>query len=229
MTLRLYTSIITMLALLLINSSPARALESAVSTEVWNFRVLLDDDPIGYHRFEINRQQNTIDVYSSAQLDVTFLYIPVYSYQHEAQEQWRDGCLVNIKSSTDDNGDMFAVSSKQQAQKLLVTTQDNSATLQGCVRSFAYWDIGLLSSSKLLNVQTGEYEAVELTDLGAARFKLDDREVDTRHYRLVAKNAKIDLWYTPEQHWLALESTTSSGAVLRYLPQPGQHKAGAKL
>jgi hypothetical protein len=28
----------------------------------------------------------------------------------------------------------------------------------------------------------------------------------------------IDLWYTKEMHWLALESITESGAVLRYLP-----------
>ena len=214
------------LGFITMSSGIAHANESTTAAEVWNFQVLLDDDPIGFHKFEITRNQNRIEVHSSAQFDVTFFYIPVYSYQHKAQEQWRDGCLVNINASTDDNGDLFAVRSEQQNEKLLVTTQKSSATLEGCIRSFAYWDLGLLNSSQLLNVQTGEYETVELTDLGDTRFTLDNREIDARHYRLRAKDASIELWYTPQKHWLALESTTSSGAVLRYQPQAG---TGAKL
>ena len=44
-------------------------------------------------------------------------------------------------------------------------------------------------------------------------------EVEARRFKLVCEDMNIDLWYTNGMHWLALESTTASGAVLRYVPQ----------
>ena len=87
------------------------------------------------------------------------------------------------------------------------------------VRTFAYWDVDLLSSQRLLNTQTGEYEPVSVTDMGTGRLSVDDEQIEARHFRLVAEDMTIDLWYTKDMHWLALESVTESGAVLRYLPE----------
>jgi hypothetical protein len=35
-------------------------------------------------------------------------------------------------------------------------------------------------------------------------------------YSLAAGNLDMQLWYTPEREWLALESTTEGGRLLRY-------------
>lgn len=185
----------------------------------WKFRVMLDDRPIGYHHVNVNRAQNRKKVHTQANFVVKILFIPVYSYDHETQERWVDNCLVDINSTTDDNGEDYFINSKQSEEKLMLETQDGMNSLKGCVRTFAYWDVDLLKSDRLLNTQTGEYENVEITDMGTGVLSFDGNEIEARQFRLVAKDMAIDLWYTKDMHWLALESVTESGAVLRYLPE----------
>lgn len=199
--------------------SMANTTDSAGSSKSWKFRVMLDDRPIGYHRVNVSKEQNRKTVHTEANFDVRILFIPVYSYEHETQESWVDNCLVGINSSTDDNGDDYFINSELSEQVLTLETQDGMTSLKGCVRTFAYWDVELLNSDRLLNTQTGEYEDVEITDMGTGVLSFDGKEVEARQFRLVAKNMAIDLWYTKNMHWLALESVTESGAVLRYLPE----------
>ena len=71
---------------------------------------------------------------------------------------------------------------------------------------------------KIRNDQTGEYEPVSITDMGTDLLSVEDRQIESRRFRLEARDTIIDLWYTKDMHWLALESETESGSVLRYLP-----------
>lgn len=185
----------------------------------YKFTVMLDDTPIGYHYVNIEKDANRKAVHTVANFDVRLFFIPVYSYDHETRESWEDGCLVNISSTTDDNGDDYFISSRQQEKELALETQDGSKSLDGCVRTFAYWDIELLNSGRLLNTQTGEYQSVSVTDLGDAILTIDEDELEARQFRLAVEDMTIDIWYTRDMQWLALESVTESGAVLRYLPE----------
>ena len=193
--------------------------ESVDSSQSWKFRVWLDDTPIGTHQVSISTAENRKSVHTQADFDVRFLFVPVYSYSHETREFWEDGCLVNIRSTTDDNGDDYFISSMQREQGLTLETQDGKTSLDGCVRTFAYWDIELLQSERLLNTQTGKYEKVSVINMGTGVLTVDDENIEARQFRLVSEGVTIDLWYTSEMHWLALESVTESGAVLRYLPE----------
>lgn len=201
------------------NTSFATAADSDDLQQSWNFKVLLNDKPIGYHQVRIDRDANRKAVHTKAEFDVRFMFIPVYSYVHDTRETWENGCLVNITSTTDDNGDDFFINSKPLNQRLELETQDGISTFDGCVRTFAYWDIEMLQSTHLLNTQTGEYQAVTITDMGSDTVNLEDGEVEARRFKLICEDMNIDLWYTNDMHWLALESTTASGAVLRYVPQ----------
>ena len=201
------------------NTSFATAAHSDDPRQSWNFKVLLDDKPIGYHQVRINRDANRKAVHTKAQFDVRFMFIPVYSYVHDTRETWENGCLVNITSTTDDNGDDFFINSKPLNQRLALETQDGISTFDGCVRTFAYWDIEMLQSTHLLNTQTGEYQAVTITDMGSDTVNLEGDKIEARRFKLICEDMNIDLWYSNDMHWLALESTTASGAVLRYVPQ----------
>ena len=206
-------------ALVLSEVSIANTGSGKDTSESWHFRVMLDDRPIGYHKVNVDRLDNTKTVHTRANFDVRLLLIPVYSYEHETHERWEDNCLVDISSTTDDNGDGYFISSIQKEQRLAVETRNGTTSLAGCVRTFAYWDVELLNSERLLNTQTGEYEPVSVTDMGTGLLSIDDEQIEARHFRLVAEDLTIDLWYTKDMHWLALESVTESGAVLRYLPE----------
>jgi hypothetical protein len=211
--------LVAFFSLIISNMSFATASHSNDAQQYWNFKVLLDDKPIGYHQVRIDRQDNRKAVHTKAEFDVRFMFIPVYSYVHDTRETWENGCLINITSTTDDNGDDFFINSQPLNQQLALETQDGISSYNGCLRTFAYWDIEMLQSTHLLNTQTGKYQAVTVTDMGSGTVNLENNEVEARRFKLIVEDMTIDLWYTNDMHWLALESTTASGAVLRYVPQ----------
>lgn len=201
----------------------ANAIADQAAAKSHNFAVYLDKRKIGYHRVTIDQSDGQQQIHTVAKFNVRFMYIPVYSYRHETRETWQGDCLSSVTSSTNDNGrDYFIESQPIEGQRELyeirLITQDGEAAIDGCIRTFAYWNVDLLKSSRLLNTQTGEYMATTINDLGMQMLDLGKMTVEAQQYRLVSDNMTIDLWYM-DSHWLALESVTDSGAVLRYLPE----------
>lgn len=186
------------------------------SSREWTFKVFLDDKAIGTHRFEVVTRNNTRHVAVEARFDVRFLFFTAYRYQHSNYEVWQQHCLHSITSKTDDNGEMQFVRGEREGGVLRVTTPAGEKELDGCVKTFAYWDPDFLDSRSLLNAQTGELLPVEVLDLGTKTIPVRGQAVVTRQYRLVTDKFAVDLWYSPQREWLALESTTRDGAVLRY-------------
>lgn len=192
-------------------------LATANESKHFNFKVFLDDKEIGQHTFVVSLQNKEIVVTSEARFNVKFWFISAYTYLHTSNEIWRGDCLHTIEASTDDNGDSLFVRGSQKDQSLQLQTHAGNKTLQGCIRTFAYWNPALLSDTHLLNVQTGEVEPVTFRLLGESTITVRDQAVTALHYRIENPGFSIDLWYSRTQEWLALESTTNNGARLRYL------------
>lgn len=153
------------------------------------FAVLLDGKQIGHHRFELHEDGAERRLTSSARYEVRVLGIRVYRYVHDATERWRGDCLAQITARTDDDGELIQVGPLEP---------------KGCVMSFAYWNPLILKQKELLNAQTGRVEQVSVSALGEGR------------YRISGTKNPIELAYSPEGKWLALDSTVSGGRRLSY-------------
>ena len=188
----------------------------ASASREWRFTAFLDDKPIGYHRFQVREQGADTFLVSEARFQVKFLFFDVYRYEHESRELWRNGCLRRIDARTNDNGGQAHVRGTHAAAGFRIDTLDGAAALPPCVRTFAYWDPRILKADRLLNAQTGEYVAVEVQRLGEDPIAVAGALQPAEHYRLKADKFAIDLWYSPDDRWLALESTTANGRRLRY-------------
>lgn len=201
---------------------PGAASAIRESTEDLIFMVTLDDKEIGVHRFSVDRSQERDLVEIRADFDVTFLAIPVYSYDHRNREVWRGGCLESIASQTDDNGDEFRVDGEDRGDRFVVSTQNDTIELDAdCVMSFAYWNRDFLSQGRLLNAQTGDYLPITVEELGSEQLRLGDASVQARGYRLLNRDEEIDIsvWYQADSgRWLSLESKLGGERTLRYLP-----------
>ncbi len=203
-------------ALLLILSAfnPVHAASSIDKN--WAFKVYLDGDEIGFHNFSMVQKENHQEIYTSARFNVKFLFINAYSYEHDNVEHWRGQCLKSINAVTNDNGDKFNVSGKVDNNKFVVNTLDKQSAYLPCVKTFAYWDPEFLKESTLLNSQTGEMVEVKSLFIGNEIMTYKGEETEARRYRLSGENLQIDLWYSDDDHWLALESLTEGGRIVRY-------------
>ena len=214
---RYYVKALLFMALPLLLAFSAQVFAS--TEKEWNFRVFLDDREIGTHRVKMTPYEDLKQVSVNADFKVKFLFITAFSYQHHTEEVWQGSCLTDIQSSTNNNGENLFVRKLPDTANFKLVTHQGEQELQGCVRSFAYWDPDLLKADKLLNTQTGEYEAVEVIELGNSTIDIDGKPFEALHYRIAMQDKSVDLWYTYDKQWLALKSETEDGYQISYYPK----------
>lgn len=195
-----------------------------------NFEVYLDDREIGYHRFEIRDDGAALSLTTAADFEVKLLLFTAFEYEHRNVELWRDGCLQRIEARTDSNGKRYRVDGERRSDGFVLETGDGSRRLDGCVRTFAYWDRSLLERPRLLNSQTGEYLEVELEPLPGGTLRIGPDEIAVDRYALSAPGMDIELAYASGSgEWLALESKVDAGRTLRYRRSPADFMGPAGL
>jgi hypothetical protein len=183
---------------------------------LWQFEVFLNDTKIGFHRFEVIKQQNQQLVYSKARFDFEFLFFTAYQYEHDNFEIWQNNCLVKIESITNDNGEQYQVSGKHVNDHFLVSKTANTTELPDCVKTFSYWNPDFLNAKQLLNPQTGEYTPVTITRLPDSIVTIGGDKQMAQKYKLKGEKLEIYLWYTEQAQWLALESVVDNNMRVRY-------------
>lgn len=182
----------------------------------WEFRVLLDGAEIGTHVFTLDEQADRRLLRSEARFDVKFLFLTAYRYRHRTEEEWADGCLHEIDAETVANGKEQHVVGMRQDEHFVLEKGGSREKLPRCIMTFAYWNPAFLSEDRLLNPQTGEFLDVDVTELPATEMTVRGKTVEGHGYRVTAKDLELQVWYSPDREWLALESTARGGRKLRY-------------
>jgi hypothetical protein len=182
----------------------------------WKFNVYLDDSRIGHHNFHLAKQEDTWLLTTEAEFEVKFLVFTAYRYRHSNQEVWRGDCLQKIESNTDVNGTPFAVSGARDDSGFTVETDRFRDELGDCIKTFAYWNPEVLNESELLNSQTGELLPISVEKASNETLMVRGQAIPAVRYHLVARGMELDIWYSSDQRWLALESTVKGGRKLRY-------------
>ena len=207
-------------AMLVAGATLATNAPAAAATQDWKFDVLLDDKEIGYHEFRVSEDGARKVLETEARFDVKFLFITAFKYRHQNTEVWNDGCLTSIEAETNNNGDLLEVNGERIGDAFAVERTSGPATLERCVRTFAYWNPEILASNRLLNSQTGDYEQVSVTLEGEDTVVVGEQVIDALRYRMAAEAGDITLWYSNDEtrRWLALEAPAKGGRKIRYKP-----------
>jgi len=191
----------------------------SADSQIYDFKVFLGKDEIGRQRFDVSSEGDRTQVRVDAQFTVKFLYITVYTYRHTNVETWEGTCLREIRAETDDNGDSFFVHGIFRNGQLQVQTQAGNWTGEGCIKTFAYWNPEWIKGERLLNSQTGEHQPVSILAVGEEMIPVQGVPTRAIHRRIVTDKFAVDLWYTLNGRWVALQSTTKKGDTLRYMLQ----------
>jgi len=182
----------------------------------WRFKVFLDDKEIGYHNFFVAEHKGVKQLKSVANFEYKLLFVRLFHYEHENSEIWTGDCLQSINSRTDVNGEPFRVDGRREAGQFRVDSKGGEASLPECVMSFAYWNPKFLEQSFLLNTQDGEFLEVDISTPVFEELEVLGVSRPSYRYRLAAGALNLDLWYSTNNEWLALESEVQGGRTLRY-------------
>ena len=182
----------------------------------WKFKVFYGDTEIGEHHFNLVKNKGSEKVEIKADFNVDILFINVYSYTHNNIEVWKNSCLNSIESSTIDGGDEYLVKGINENGTFKINSNLGYEEVDGCVKTFSYWDKTFLESESLLNSQTGEIVDVDISYVADEKLLVRDEFIDTKKYKVKTDEFNIDLWYSDKNEWVALHSTTQDGKKLRY-------------
>jgi hypothetical protein len=194
---------------------------AANADQEWNFVVRLDDRVIGTHRFQLASAGTAEQsLTSNARFDVKILGLTVYHYQHQAQERWRDGCLVSVSARTDDHGELTVVTGQDIDNRfnVMATTGGKTARTQtqGCMVNFAYWSPEQLARQyHLLDQGTGRIEAVTITALPPNSIPVRGMPTPVAGLRISGLKHPIDVWYAGNL-WVGLDTAADGGRKLTY-------------
>ena len=182
----------------------------------WRFQVYLDDKKIGTHDFVLQQLDNQRKLLSEANFEYRLMFVKLYGYEHENTETWSGDCLTGIESKTDANGKPFQVSGSLQGDRFVLSGTAGEAELPSCSMSFAYWNPAFLQQERLINVQNGEVLDIEVSEPELVQIEVRGVMQSAYRYFLDAGELKIELWYSEDNEWLALETEARGGRRLRY-------------
>ena len=179
------------------------------ATEVFNFKVSLDNREVGWHKFVVETKGNQLTVSSKAKMDFTVLMVKKVAYRHEATETWLGDCLQAFESKTKRNTKIFLTSGSVKDGDFYVNRNGEEVLVSKCVKTFAYWRPAWLDDEFLLNVETGKYTPISL--------EVTEDQLTNMTKRVVGlPKTEIHLAYDKSGNWQTLESDLKIAGTLRY-------------
>ena len=191
----------------------------SVYAEQINFQVLLNDKDIGFHEFNV--QNDTIT--NKAQFDVKLWFIPAYKYRHTATEVYKDNCLVELESKTQDGADFFELSSLPDSAFFKIKANNRDHNHPACSQTFRYWDIQFTEQNFAINPQDGEIFKLSFSKDLDEEVKTKTNTFLANKYTLHAINNQdekfhIELWYEQNSNkWISLKSYLKDDNVITYI------------
>ncbi|HSG65691.1 MAG TPA: DUF6134 family protein [Gammaproteobacteria bacterium] len=182
----------------------------------WRFRVYLDDKEIGYHAFELSEIDQRRRIEIEAQFEYKLLFVKLFEYSHRNTEIWSGDCLSRIEATTEANGNPLRVRGGLADDTFVVEGTTGRTELPACVMTFAYWNPDFLRQRQLLDPQTGELLEIEVSAPERVEIEVRGAKQAAWRYRLEVQNLGIELWYSAQREWLALEAEAVGGRKLRY-------------
>ena len=161
-----------------------------------NFQVQLNEKDIGFHEFNV--QNDTIS--NKAQFDVKLWFIPAYKYRHTATEVYKDNCLIQLESETQDGADFFELSSLADSAFFKIKVNDKDFNHPACSQTFRYWDIQFTAQKLAINPQDGEIFKLSFSKDVDEEVKTKTNTFLANKFTLRAINDQdekfhIELWY----------------------------------
>lgn len=181
-------------------------------SEKISFNVFLDKKQVGTHSFVIERKNQHIWVESNMQLEGKFWGLVPFRYTHQSTEQWKNGCLINLESQTLKRGKTIIISAKYDQSGLTIINADKAQFVEGCIKSFAYWNSSALKGNQLLNTEDGKLVDVKIETT-------QTQGVLGKSVVIRSSEADINLQYGADGKWLSLKSNLDVGGLLHYIRQ----------
>jgi hypothetical protein len=187
----------------------------ADDTETREFSIFVDGKEAGISRMTLV-QKDDGSTYMNATLDVKFRHLLVmdYAIKIEAQEWWKDGKLIGMKSSSVENGKKTEVLVALDKKQLRMRVNGKESALNADVWTNSFWKLADArfhnKQVPVVEVDTGKEFLTDLKYAGAEKIAVGGKMTECYRFLVTAAPGPIDLWFD-KYHRLVRQEFTESG------------------
>ena len=199
-------------------SAPAQA--TAPDGLTLEYRVLRDGFEIGRHKILFRHGDDVetplvMTVETEIRITVKLFFITLYSYRLDSIETWRGDRLVALESTTDDDGDFYAVRAVAEGDGLRVDGAAESWTAPATIVPTSLWRREMAQGSLLLGVEQGEAIAVSIVEAGRETVTARGAEVSATKL-VVSGELERELWYDDDGILVHMRLIGRDGSTITY-------------
>lgn len=167
------------------------------------FDIVRGGSLIGHHTTRFEPDGPRLVALIEIRIKVTFAGIPVFRYEHDNREVWADGRLVAIDSRTNDDGDAFKVSGRQDGGKFVVDGAAGRVALPADVMPTSYWQPGFAQRRDFLDSQRGILADFQIAPGVPDTIEVQGRPMPANRHE-VSGRFPMTLWYLKDGDWAKL-------------------------
>jgi hypothetical protein len=187
----------------------------AGDTEFRDFSISVDGKPSGNSQITVTRQADgSFSVTSQAVVRITQVFFK-YEFTTQTSEVWKEGRLVTLNASTNDNGKRTEVKASAMGPSLRVqVNKQPERTARAEVWTNSFWKLADAKYHNkeipVLEEDTGKEFIGRLLYVGTEPLTIANQKQDCYHFRLSGGAYPVDLWFD-RYHLLVKQDFVETG------------------
>ncbi|MGH6876171.1 MAG: DUF6134 family protein [Rhizomicrobium sp.] len=180
-----------------------------------NFAVMRDGTQIGTNsvRFAHEGPDTTVQTVTHVKVGVAFLTL--YRFDQTETEQWAEGRLVAMTSTTDDNGTIHRASAAERDGAIVVKCNGKTSMAAPTVIPLSLWNSAVVAQNTALDTRNGAVEPIKVIDRGEEAVAVRGHTLRAHHYEIVTSFPQ-DVWYDDNGELVQVELKGSDGSTILY-------------
>ena len=171
---------------------------------------------IGRHEVTFTRSGDDLVAEATSTMRVTLLGLPLYRFSYQSRDVWRDGLLVELAATTDDDGSRSGVTAHRDGAEVLIDGSQGRLTAAGPVFPTNHWNAAVRGTGQVLNTITGGLNAVTMTPVGRETVETRQGPVGATLWTYRG-DLTVDVWYDDAGRWVGLRFPARDGSTITYV------------
>ena len=168
------------------------------------YELFRNNKSIGYHKFDFQRDNESLSVVSEVSFKITKLGVDLYKYFASSKENYKNGNFSNFSSKTKQNKKNRYVNIKALDNKNLII--DGSSYKGEASKDFivgTWWNHEIVKSKAQISAISGRIIEQTVTFIGKEDVKIGNKIYKTLHFNFKSsdetlpdsKKLNTDIWY----------------------------------
>jgi hypothetical protein len=184
-----------------------------------DFAVVRDGEEIGSYVLSFHEAKDRLDVTVKTRIKVKMAFITVYRFEHDSHEVWKGGKLVQMNTSTNDDGtDHKLMVTADGSGKLRVIGDGKQMTADPDTIPASLWNPAFIQNNDLMDSLVGKPLAIKVADMGEDTVTAWGKPVKAHHYSMTGDLAR-ELWYDQNGTLVHMTLIAQDGSGVEYVLQ----------